>query len=80
LGVVWTPVFRWLVLMIVAGKLYENYHYRTGLFQIMNCQGFQNNHVNLYEFFLLGMQVQTKIKITVKFLIIMEFRINEVLL
>jgi hypothetical protein len=45
----------------------------------MNYQGFQNNQLNLYEFFLLGDQVQTKIQIIVQFLII-QFKINQVLL
>jgi hypothetical protein len=48
-------------------------------FRITNYQGFWNNQVNFYEFFLLGTWVQTKIRIIVKFLIT-EFRINQVLL
>jgi hypothetical protein len=36
-------------------------------FQITNYEGFWNSQVNLYEFFLLGMQVQIKIRIIVKF-------------
>jgi hypothetical protein len=75
--------------MIAAGKLYisnylEKILWKLSLqnrffFQITNCQGFRNNQVNLYEFFLLGMQVQTKIWIIAKFWIMM-FRINQVLL
>jgi hypothetical protein len=36
----------------------------TGQFFLMNCQlsRFSNNQVNLYEFFLLGRKVQTKIR------------------
>jgi hypothetical protein len=48
-------------------------------FQIMNYQYFQNNQVNLYAFFFLGMKVETKIRNTEKLQII-KFRINEVLL
>jgi hypothetical protein len=43
-------------------------------FQITIYQGFRNNQAHLYEIFLLGTQVRTKIGITVK------FRINQVLL
>jgi hypothetical protein len=52
---------------------------RWFLFQITNYQGFWNNRVNLYEFFLLGTKVQIKILIIKKFVII-EFWINQVLL
>jgi hypothetical protein len=48
-------------------------------FQITIYQGFRNNQAHLYEIFLLGTQVQTKIRITVKFRII-KFQINQVLL
>jgi hypothetical protein len=41
--------------------------------------GFQNNKVNWYESVLLGMQVQTKIQILVKFQII-EFLTDQILL
>jgi hypothetical protein len=41
----------------------------------MNYQGFQNNQVNLYEFFFLGTQLQTKIRNVSKFLIL-GFEIN----
>jgi hypothetical protein len=53
----------------------------TGQVFLMNYElsGFQNNKVNWYEFVLLGMQVQTKIQILVKFQII-EFRTDQVLL
>jgi hypothetical protein len=46
-------------------------------FLIINYQGFRNNQVNLYDFFLLGTEVQTKIRIIAK-LRILEFRINHV--
>jgi hypothetical protein len=36
---------------IITVQVFFNYYY----------QGFQNNQVNLYEFFLLGTQVQTTI-------------------
>jgi hypothetical protein len=34
----------------------------TGQSFILNYQRFQNNRVNLYEYFFLGTQVQTKIR------------------
>jgi hypothetical protein len=52
---------------------------RRFFFQITNYQGFWNNQVNLYEFFLLGTKVQIKILIITKFRII-GFWINQVLL
>jgi hypothetical protein len=51
---------------------------RRFFFRITNYQGFQNNQVNLYEFFLLDTYVETKIRIIAKFRTI-EFRINQVL-
>jgi hypothetical protein len=35
-------------------------------FQITNYQGFRNNQVNLYEFFLLGTYIQTTIRSIIK--------------
>jgi hypothetical protein len=49
-------------------------------FQTANYQGFRNNQVNLYGFFLLGVQLQTKIRISEIFSMTKEFRINQVLL
>jgi hypothetical protein len=44
------------VFQIIWGGLYGNCHYMADFsFKLMNYQGFQNNWVNLYEFFLLGM-------------------------
>jgi hypothetical protein len=53
---------RKLLIQIIWGKLNENCHCRTDLsFELMNYQGFQNNQVNFYKFFRLGMQAQSKI-------------------
>jgi hypothetical protein len=40
--------------LIIWRELYKKYHYRVHFFRITNYQDFENNHVNLYEFLLLG--------------------------
>jgi hypothetical protein len=46
-------------------------------FQIINYQGFRNNQVKWYEFFLLGTQVQTKIQIIANFELTRFYRTNK---
>jgi hypothetical protein len=62
---------RWMqetyLFWIIWGELYKNCTTGRFFFQVTNYQGFQNSQVDLYEFFLLGMQVQTKIWIITKF-------------